>query len=97
MAAESLIDVLLDDARERMVKSTEAAQHEFSTVRTGRASPALLGELRHGQADHLAVVRRCQAEVGLEDRALDLLDRALVVGLDREQPRLGHADLRELV
>jgi len=42
MAAENLIDVLLDDARERMAKSAESAQHEFSTVRTGRASPALL-------------------------------------------------------
>src|SRR5436190_3602207 len=42
MAAESLIDELLDDARERMVKSAEAAQHEFASVRTGRASPALL-------------------------------------------------------
>jgi ribosome recycling factor len=42
MVDENLIDVLLDDARERMVKSAEAAQHEFSTVRTGRASPALL-------------------------------------------------------
>ena len=42
MAAENLIDELLEDARERMVKSAEAAQHEFSTVRTGRASPSLL-------------------------------------------------------
>ncbi len=42
MAAESMIDELLDDARERMQKSAEAAQHEFSTVRTGRASPAVL-------------------------------------------------------
>src|SRR5947209_10900961 len=42
MATENLIDELLKDARERMVKSVEAAQHEFSTVRTGRASPALL-------------------------------------------------------
>src|SRR2546421_5291239 len=42
MAAEGLIDELLEDARERMVKSADAAQHEFSTVRTGRASPALL-------------------------------------------------------
>jgi ribosome recycling factor len=42
MAAESLLDELLADARERMIKSAEAAQHEFSTVRTGRASPALL-------------------------------------------------------
>lgn len=41
MAAE-IIDELLEDARERMVKSVEAAQHEFTTVRTGRASPSLL-------------------------------------------------------
>jgi ribosome recycling factor len=41
MAAE-MIDVLLEDARERMAKSVESAQHEFSTVRTGRASPSLL-------------------------------------------------------
>src|SRR3989454_197852 len=40
--AESLIDELLEDARGRMVKSAEAAQHEFASVRTGRASPALL-------------------------------------------------------
>jgi ribosome recycling factor len=36
------IDALLEDARERMAKSVESTQHEFSTVRTGRASPALL-------------------------------------------------------
>src|SRR3989454_2073008 len=40
--AESLIDELLEDARGRMVKSAESAQHEFGTVRTGRASPSLL-------------------------------------------------------
>ena len=42
MAAESLIDELLEDARERMAKSVESAKHELSTVRTGRASPSLL-------------------------------------------------------
>ena len=40
--AENLIDELLEDATERMHKSVESAQHEFSTVRTGRASPSLL-------------------------------------------------------
>jgi ribosome recycling factor len=40
--ATDMIDALLEDARERMAKSVESAQHEFSTVRTGRASPALL-------------------------------------------------------
>jgi ribosome recycling factor len=37
-----VIDELLKDARERMRKSVEAINHEFATVRTGRASPALL-------------------------------------------------------
>lgn len=37
-----LIDELLADARERMAKSVESTTGEFATVRTGRASPALL-------------------------------------------------------
>src|SRR5438132_4872985 len=37
-----LIDLLLADARERMDKSVESIRHKFGTVRTGRASPALL-------------------------------------------------------
>ncbi len=37
-----MIDELLEDAGERMVKSVEAVRHEFSSVRTGRATPALL-------------------------------------------------------
>jgi ribosome recycling factor len=41
-AEENLIDELLNDARERMAKSLESAQLEFSTVRTGRASPSHL-------------------------------------------------------
>ena len=40
-----LIDELLADARERMGKSVEATQHEFGSVRTGRASPALLDRI----------------------------------------------------
>ena len=37
-----LTDELIADARERMAKSVEATQGEFGTVRTGRASPAIL-------------------------------------------------------
>ncbi|MEA2183560.1 MAG: ribosome recycling factor [Solirubrobacteraceae bacterium] len=37
-----LIDELLADASDRMSKSVEATNHEFGSVRTGRASPALL-------------------------------------------------------
>jgi ribosome recycling factor len=37
-----MIDELLDDTREHMDKSVEATRHKFNTVRTGRATPALL-------------------------------------------------------
>jgi ribosome recycling factor len=37
-----LIDELLEDAGDRMGKSVDATNHEFASVRTGRASPALL-------------------------------------------------------
>src|SRR5881275_12100 len=50
--------------------------------------PPLFGELRDRQPDHLAVVRRGQAEVGLLDSLLDRLDRARVERLNREHARL---------
>src|SRR5438105_14898964 len=40
------IDDLIQDAARRMDKSVEAAQAEFSTLRTGRASPALLDRVQ---------------------------------------------------
>jgi ribosome recycling factor len=42
MTDEDLVTGLLDDARERMHKCVDATRHEFGSVRTGRASPALL-------------------------------------------------------
>ncbi len=40
--ATEIIDELLADADERMLRSVEATRSEFSSVRTGRASPHLL-------------------------------------------------------
>ena len=40
-----MIDELLVDARERMAKSVESTRHEFGSIRTGRASPALLDRI----------------------------------------------------
>jgi ribosome recycling factor len=37
-----MVDDLLQDAGRRMDKSVESVRHEFNSVRTGRASPALL-------------------------------------------------------
>ena len=40
-----MIDELLEDAQDRMAKSVESIRHEFGSVRTGRASPALLDRI----------------------------------------------------
>ena len=40
-----MIDDLLQDAREHMEKSVEATRHKFFSVRTGRASTALLDRI----------------------------------------------------
>jgi ribosome recycling factor len=45
MTDDDTIELLLEDARERMAKSVDAIRHEFGTVRTGRASPALLDRI----------------------------------------------------
>jgi ribosome recycling factor len=41
-----LVDELIADARDRMAKSVDSTRVEFSSVRTGRASPALLDRVR---------------------------------------------------
>ena len=43
-----MIDDVLTDAARRMDKSVEAAKHEFTTIRTGRASAALLDRIQVG-------------------------------------------------
>jgi ribosome recycling factor len=45
MSESELIDELLADGRDRMTKSVESMRHEFGSVRTGRASPALLDRI----------------------------------------------------
>jgi ribosome recycling factor len=43
--SDDLVTGLLEDGRERMAKSVESTRHEFGSVRTGRASPALLDRI----------------------------------------------------
>src|ERR687897_807243 len=40
--SEGLLAELIEDAGDRMHKAVDAIRHEMGTVRTGRASPALL-------------------------------------------------------
>lgn len=41
-----MINDVIADARSRMAKAIEATKHEFGALRTGRASPALLEQIR---------------------------------------------------
>jgi ribosome recycling factor len=45
MSDDNLIDDLLADGRDRMAKSVESTREQFGSVRTGRASPALLDRI----------------------------------------------------
>jgi ribosome recycling factor len=45
LGMSELTDELLDDARGRMSKSVASTNNEFGSVRTGRASPALLDRI----------------------------------------------------
>ena len=42
MSTESLVQELLKDAEDRMRKAVEATHRDLSTIRTGRANPAIL-------------------------------------------------------
>ena len=55
-----MIDDLIQDATRRMDKSVETTQDEFNTVRTGRASAALLDRIQidyYGHADAAQAAR----------------------------------------
>src|ERR1700748_299486 len=45
MSYSEMIDELVVDARGQMTKSVESMRHEFGSVRTGRATPALLDRI----------------------------------------------------
>ncbi len=43
---DSLVDAVLEDCRDKMAKAVSHTQADFSTIRTGRAAPALLEKLK---------------------------------------------------
>ncbi|MGI8794279.1 MAG: ribosome recycling factor [Acidimicrobiales bacterium] len=46
MSESELVEAAFDDSRDKMAKAVAHLQEEFSAVRTGRASPALVEKLR---------------------------------------------------
>ena len=43
---DSYVEAVLEDVREKMVKAVEHTRNEFATIRTGRATPALVEKLK---------------------------------------------------
>src|SRR5207302_5653369 len=60
-------------------------------------APALLGEGRDRDPDDAAVGGRVQAQLGRAEGLLYRPDLAAVVDVDEQHPRLGRADLGQLV
>ena len=80
-----MIDELLEDAREHMAKSVDATRMKFNTVRTGRASPALLDRISvdyYGTATPLKQLAQIHAP---EPRLLTILpyDKSSIKAIER--------------
>ena len=70
-----IIDELLADAGERMHKSVESTNVEFASVRTGRASPALLDR---AVVDYYGVPTVSHTHLRAHETVLDLVCRLLL-------------------
>ena len=46
MSDDTLVEIALEETREKMTRAIEHIKNEFAAVRTGRASPALVDRLR---------------------------------------------------
>ena len=86
------IDDLVQDAERRMDKSVESTQVEFNTVRTGRASAALLDRIMSGQRPTLepvlvppvgVVVRQSSDLLAIDDVADGEMKMVVVDGTDQ--------------
>jgi ribosome recycling factor len=80
-----MIDELLEDARERMTKSVESMRHEFSSVRTGRASPALLDRISVDYYGTLTPLKQLATISVPEPRLLSIqpYDKSLIKTIER--------------
>jgi ribosome recycling factor len=86
MAGSSeIIDELLADAKDRMGKSVESTRHEFGSVRTGRASPALLDRITVDYYGTLTPLKQLATINAPEARLLTIqpYDKGSIKGIER--------------
>jgi ribosome recycling factor len=80
-----LIDEFLEDAGERMAKSVEATRTEFSTVRTGRASPHLLDRIEVDYYGANTPLKQLASIAAPEARLLSITpyDKSSIKGIEK--------------
>src|SRR5450432_4334318 len=85
MTDSELIDELLADARERMGKSVESTRHEFGSVRTGRATPALLDRIAVDYYGAVTPLKQLATISAPEPRLLTIqpYDRSSIKAIER--------------
>src|ERR1700744_433297 len=85
MSDEDLVSGLLDDARERMHKCVESTRHEFGSVRTGRASPALLDRVNVDYYGAVTPLRQLATISAPEARLLSITpyDKSSIKSIER--------------
>jgi len=92
VSTEGGVAELLADARARMSKSVESVAHELATVRTGRASPALLDRLTVDYYGAQTPLRQLASVAAPEARLLTIqpYDRSAIAAIERA---IGESDL----
>src|ERR1700691_4830991 len=85
MSDDEIVSGLLDDARERMAKSVESTRHEFGSVRTGRASPALLDRIAVDYYGAMTPLKQLATISAPEPRQLTVqpFDRSSIKAIER--------------
>lgn len=80
-----MIDIILEDAKERMEKSIESFQRDLGTVRTGRASPAMLDRVMVNYYDSPTPVNQVGSISVVEGRQLVIkpYDRSTIGNIER--------------
>jgi len=95
--------VLLEELLQTFVRVTAGIADDVAAFLgllvdvTRQLFEALVGQRWNRNADHLAVIRRIQAEVGRADRFLDLLHGRGIERLRHDQRGLGHGQRRDLI
>jgi ribosome recycling factor len=85
MSDSEMIDELLADARERMAKSVENTRDQFGSVRTGRASPALLDRVSVDYYGSMTPLRQLAQITAPEPRLLNVqpFDKSSIKAIER--------------